>query len=116
MNTKKIETLVVWLILALAIQYIFGGLLKSYIQYSIQNVELMSPPFGLTPGRTFLYSNYLIVAFTFLVNIVISLWLYKTAKTKKLLWATFGILGKFWALPIFAMHWYLNSAKENNKT
>jgi len=113
MNRKSLRQLAIWLISALIITTIIQAYVRINVIPSIKDCysSLGEPcslmlPFEKTHINIAIYLFIIGIVIVILKNIVITVWLFKTSKTKKLLWGLFGILTGWWALFAFALYQY----------
>lgn len=113
MDRSSIEKLVLWLVVALVIQYLAGQGASLYIQAQQDGAISEAERIHVIARAMNYREGYQIVA-GLLVNIVISIWLFQQAATKKYFWVLLGFAAKWWALPIFA--WWLYAGNQSKNT
>lgn len=112
MNRKDIESLLVWLITALLVSTIAAPLLIEYSKSVIESGSSVAT-YGATKVELILQTAYVSLFAKLLVNLVIAFWIFKTTRTKKLLWVVFGLLAGWWALPLFIFYHYYTEEAHN---
>ena len=112
MNRKDIESLLIWLIAALLVSAIAAPLLIEYSKSIVESGN-SSMPYGMTKGELILQTAYISLFAKSLVNIVIAFWIFKTTRTKRVLWTIFSLLAGWWALPLFIFYHYFAEKTHN---
>lgn len=105
MDAKKIETLVMLLVVALVIQFL--GSKGVYFFFLNASDAATSGDMEIHDFASALkYQQFAGSFLALLVNFVIGYWLYVNSGSRKLLWAALGLFAKWWALPLFAYYIY----------
>jgi hypothetical protein len=115
MNKNNIENLVMWLIAGLILTAIGTLIHQSYLKPIFESCISNNfrcqdnTPFSLsaTSFSTFYALTGFVVAK--IVNLIIAIWLFKSASSKKIMWAALGLVANWWALPIYIYHQSLSN-------
>jgi flagellar basal body-associated protein FliL len=112
MNTAKIESLLLLIVVALVIRYLGTQATAYYFLNAIDSesaVGLQTTQFLSAMKYEEAVGKFLSI----LVNLVIAYWLYTHSTSKRLLWAALGIFAQWWALPLFAYYLFIGQSDEH---
>lgn len=114
MRAEDVQKLVLWLSIALSINFLAGLTSAYFSQFLLSSISDPSPEM-LISAESIQYINYLKAATHLAVNLIIAFWLYKVTSSKKYFWGLLGVVAKWWALALFVLYDYLLK-HEDSKT